>query len=114
MPSNVDIVEYNIGGVGNEVVILGWVSQHQVTENWVVKAIDTDQDRSESVDVCRIKIVPDLPIAIDGTTAIDIDVVASELEEWGDVLEDEFERVRLPVGCIVGELNVRLDVWKLC
>jgi hypothetical protein len=55
-----------------------------------------------------------LPIAIDGTTAIDIDVVASELEEWGDVLEDEFERVRLPVGCIVGELNVRLDVWKLC
>jgi hypothetical protein len=23
MPSNVDIVEYNIGGVGNEVVILG-------------------------------------------------------------------------------------------
>ena len=30
---NVDIVENNIGGVGNEVVVLGRISQHQVSEN---------------------------------------------------------------------------------
>lgn len=51
----------------------------------------------------------------DELTSVDEDVVAAQLEEAGDVLEDEGERVRLPVVGVVGELDGSLDVyfWEL-
>jgi hypothetical protein len=56
-----------------------------------VKTINTDQHRTESVDVCGIEIVPDLSVTIDGSTTIDINIVASKLEERSYILEDESE-----------------------
>lgn len=44
-------------------------------------------------------------------TAVDPYVVATEFEKGCDVLEDEAERVRLPVVCIVAELDTPLDVY---
>lgn len=44
-----------------------------------------------------------------GPTSVDEDIVASKLEEGRHVLEDERERVRLPVIGIVGKLDSSLD-----
>lgn len=43
-------------------------------------------------------------------TSIDEDIFTTQLEETGDVLEDERERVRLPVVGVVGELDSSLDI----
>jgi hypothetical protein len=47
---------------------------------------------------------------IERTATVDEDVLASELEERGDVLVDELEAVGLPVSGIIGELDVSLDI----
>jgi hypothetical protein len=54
-----------------------------------------------------------LSVPIDGSATIDIDIVASQLEEGSHVLETEFERVCLPVHSVVRELNIRLNVWGI-
>lgn len=43
-------------------------------------------------------------------TSIDEDIVTTQLEEAGDVLEHEGERVGLPVVGVIGELDGPLDV----
>ena len=43
-------------------------------------------------------------------TSIDEHVLSTELEERSDVLEDEPERVGLPVVCIIGEQDAALNV----
>ena len=75
-----------------------------------MKTINADQHRTESVDVRGIEIVPDLSVAVYGSTAVDVNIVASKLEERCHVLEDKFERVSLPVHRVVGKLNIRLDI----
>jgi len=57
-----------------------------------------------------VKVIPDLTVAIEDTSAVDVDVRTAELEESGGVLEDLLECVRLPVVRVVGELDVSLDV----
>lgn len=44
-------------------------------------------------------------------TSVDEDIISSEFEEAGDVLEHERERVRLPIIGVVGELDSSLDVY---
>lgn len=48
-----------------------------------------------------------------GPTSVDEDIVSSQLEETGDVLEHKGERVRLPIIGIIGELDRSLDVYWL-
>jgi len=47
---------------------------------------------------------------IERTTTVDEDILASELEERGDVLVNELEAIGLPVSRIIGELEVSLDI----
>lgn len=75
-----------------------------------MESINADQNRTESIDVCRIKIVPDLSVPIDSAATVDVDIIASKFEESCHILEAEFERVCLPVHSIVRELNVRLNI----
>ncbi len=56
-----------------------------------MKTINADQHRTESVDVRGIEIVPDLSITVNGSTTVDVDIVASKLEERCYVLENESE-----------------------
>ena len=77
-----------------------------------METVDADQNRSESVDVCRIEIVPDLSVPVDGSATIDVDIVTSKLEECGHVLKAESEGVCLPVHGVVCKLDVRLDICR--
>ena len=107
---NCDVGEDHIGGVRNEVVPLRAVPHVDIRN---VSTLETDgakQDRAQDVDVLGIEIVPDLAVAIDGSAAIDVDVLAAELEEGGCVLEDLVEGVLLPVVGVICELDCALDV----
>lgn len=52
-----------------------------------------------------------MAVSVDCSPAKDIYIVATDLEEGGDVLEDLGEGVGLPVGCVVCEEDSSLDVW---
>lgn len=71
---------------------------------------DAEQDRAQDVDVLCEEVVPDLAVAVEGAAAVDVDVLAAELEEGGGVLEGVVEGVLLPVVGVVGELDGSLDV----
>jgi hypothetical protein len=75
-----------------------------------VQTHSTEEDRSQDVDVLSIQVIPDLAIAIEESTTIDVHIIATKLEECGGVLEDLLESVCLPVVCVVGELDVTLDI----
>ena len=75
-----------------------------------MQADGAEEDGSQDVDVDRVQVVPHLAVAVNGPAAVDVDVLATELEECRDVLEDLWEGVGLPVVRVVGELNVALDV----
>jgi RNA-binding protein YhbY len=51
-----------------------------------------------------------LAISIEHTTSIHIHILTAELEEGGSILESLVEGVGLPVVCVIGELNIALDV----
>jgi len=51
-----------------------------------------------------------LSISVKSSSTVDVDILSSELEERRDVLEDEWEGIRLPVIGIVGEQNISLDI----
>lgn len=57
-----------------------------------------------------VEIIPNLTVSIDFSAAEDVDVVAADLQECGGILEDLAEGVGLPVGGVVGEFYVALDV----
>lgn len=76
----------------------------------VVQAHRTEEDWSQDVNVLSIQIIPDLTIAVEETTTIDVHIISSELEECGGVLEDLLESICLPVVCVVGELDITLDI----
>lgn len=64
--TNVDVVEDDVGRVGDEMVVLRTVSHDNVGDDAVVEAVDTEQYRPKSVDVLGIEVVPDLPVAVEG------------------------------------------------
>jgi hypothetical protein len=68
--SNVDVVEYNVGGVRYNVVPLRTVPQHEITDGRVVQTNDAHENGAENVDIRRIEVVPDLAIAIDSATTL--------------------------------------------
>ena len=105
-----DVREQDIGAVGDPVVVLRAVAEVQVLDSRVVQADSTEEDRSENVYVLSIQIIPDLAVAVKETTTIDVHIISTELEECGGVLEDLLESVRLPVVCVVGELDVTLNI----
>ena len=70
----------------------------------------TKQNRSQDVDVLSIQIIPDLAVTIEETTTVDIDIISSELEEGGGILEHLLKSIGLPIIRVVGELNRSLDV----
>ena len=74
-----------------------------------MKLDNTKQDWPQDIDVFSVEIIPDLSIAVEHAAAVDIDVLAAELEEGGGVLEDLTETVGLPVVRVVGKLDVALD-----
>lgn len=110
--SNVDIVKNDIGRVGNKVVVLGRVSQHQVGNDAVVETVNAKQDWTQRVDVRGVCLVPHLPVAVNGSSSVDEDIVASKLEERRHVLENKREGIRLPIVGIIGEENLALDIWR--
>lgn len=70
----------------------------------------TEENRSQNVDVLSIQIIPNLAVAVEEAAAVNVDVVATKLEEGSGVLEDLLERIRLPIIGVVGELNITLDI----
>lgn len=75
-------------------------------------ASHTKEDGSENVDVFGVEVVPHLTVAIEHTASIDIHIIATKLEERGGILECLVKGVGLPVVCVVGELDIALDVWR--
>lgn len=55
-----------------------------------------------------------MAVAVEGAAAVDVDVLAAELEEGRGVLEGVVEGVLLPVIRVVGELDGALDVCLGC
>lgn len=54
-----------------------------------------------------------MAVAVESSSAVDVDIVSSKLEERSHILEDEFERIGLPVGCVVSELDVALNIYRV-
>lgn len=66
--------------------------------------------RSESVNVFGIQVIPDLAVAVESATSINVDVLTTKLEESGCVLKDLLEGVGLPIVRVVREEDVALNV----
>ena len=109
---DVDVGEHDICGVGDERVPLWAVAELQVLDRRALETNSTEEDGAQDVDVLRIKVVPGLAVTVEGTAAVDVDILASELEEGGGVLESLVESVLLPVVGVVGELDGSLDICR--
>lgn len=70
-----------------------------------MKTVNTEKYRSKGVDIFSIKIIPNLAITIESSATVYVDVVSSKFEERSNVLETKFERIGLPVVCIVAKQN---------
>lgn len=105
-----DVGENDVAAVGDPVVVLGAVAEVQVLDSRVVQANSAEENRSQNVDVRSIQVIPDLTIAIEEATTVDIHIIATKLEKGSGILEDLFEGIRLPVVGVIGELNIALDV----
>ena len=109
---NRDVGKDHIGGVRNKVVPLRAVSHVDIRDVSTLETDGAEQDRTQDVDVLGVEIVPDLAVAINGSAAVDVDVLATELEEGGRVLENLVEGVLLPVVGVICELECALDVYN--
>jgi hypothetical protein len=65
-PTDVDVVEDDVGRVCNEMVVLRAITHDDVGDDTVVEAVDAEEYRPKSVDVLCIQVVPDLPVAVEG------------------------------------------------
>jgi len=108
---DVDVVKYDVGGVGNECVPLRTVSELQIGDGGAFRTNHTEENGTEDVDILGVEVVPGLTVSIEGAAPVDVDVLAAELEEGGGVLVNLLERVGLPVVGIVCELDGSLDVF---
>jgi len=107
---DIDGIKYDIGRIGHEMVIFRAVSQVQIADCRVVETNDAHEDGSQNIFVLCVEIIPDLSVTVNGSSTININIVASELEESSGVLEDLLERVGLPVCRVVRELNITLNI----
>lgn len=110
---NRNVAKDDVAGIGDKVVVHGTEAQVEVGNDAVLEAVDANEDGTQSINVLRVQVEPDLAVAVEGAAAINKDVLAAELEEGGDVLVDELERVGLPVVGVVGEQDGSLDVWTV-
>ena len=76
----------------------------------MLEASDAKEDGTEDVNVLSVEIIPYLAVAIEHAAAVYVHIFATKLEEGGGILECLVEGVRLPVVCVVGELDISLDV----
>ena len=115
-PADRDVVEDDVGTVCNPVVVLRRVSEIQVGDRAAMQANSAKQDGAQDVDVLGIEVIPDLTVAVEDTSTVDVDISATELKERGGVLEGLVECILLPVVGVVCELDVTLDVCgrRLC
>jgi hypothetical protein len=51
-----------------------------------------------------------LTVAVEHAAAVHVHIFTAELEKGGGILEGLVEGVGLPVICVIGELDVTLDV----
>lgn len=75
-----------------------------------MQAHNAEENGSQDVDVLSIQVVPDLAIAIEYASTIDIHIISAKLEECCCILKDLLEGVGLPVVGIIRELDVTLDL----
>ena len=107
---NIDVCEDNVLRILDKRVPLRAVSELEVLDSPSLEADDTKQNRAQDVNVHSKEIIPHLTVAVESAATIDVDIVTTELEERGRVLESLLEGVILPVVRIVGELDRALDV----
>jgi hypothetical protein len=111
--SNVDIGEQNIAGVGNECVPLRAVSELQILNRGTLRADEAEENGPEDVDVLGVEVIPCLAVPVQSTASVDVDVLATELEEGGGVLKDLLEGVGLPVVGVISEQDVSLNIYTV-
>jgi hypothetical protein len=109
---DVNVGENDVSRVGDECVPLWAVAELQVSNSSTLKTDGAEEDGTQNVNVLGIEVVPGLAVAVKSTTTIDVDILATKLEEGGGVLEGLVEGVLLPVVGVVGELDGSLDVWN--
>jgi len=111
--TDVDILKDHVRAVGHEVVVLRRVTEVEVGDGTIVQADGAEEDGSENVDILSVQVVPNLSVAVEHASAVDVDVFATQLEESGRVLERLEEGVCLPVVRVIGELDVCLDICSI-
>lgn len=77
VPGDGDVAEHDVAAVGYEVVVLWAVAQVEVGDAAAVEADGAEKDGAQDVDVRGVEVVPNLPVAVDGTAAVDVDVVSA-------------------------------------
>lgn len=88
------------------------MSQFQRSNRATFQTDDAHQDGTLKRSILSKQIIPDLAVAVNCTTAVNVDVFAAEFEEGGGVLEDDLEGVVDPVVCVVGELDCAGDIFR--
>lgn len=69
-----------------------------------------EEDRSFHSLIRVERIPPDLPVALQSSAAVDVDIFAAKQEEAGCILEIELESVTFPKPGVVSERDAALDV----
>lgn len=110
IPRDINPLKQNIRGIGHKVIPLRRVSQFQRTNGTPMQTNDTHQNRAQNEGILGIQVIPDLSVPIERTVSVNVDILATELEEGCCVLVDLFEGVGLPVVCVVGELDCAQDL----
>ena len=109
---DIDVGEDHVSGVGDECVPLRAVAELQILDGRAFEADGSEEDWTKDVDILGVEVVPSLTVAVQGSTSVDVDVLATELEKGGGVLEGLEEGVLLPVVGVIGELNRSLYVCR--
>lgn len=109
--SNVDASEEDIARVGNPMIVLRRVSQRQRADDTGLESHNADKDGAKDVYVLSVKVPPHLAVTVDDSWTIEVDIIATDLEERCGVLECLVEAILLPVIRVIGESDVAKDLW---
>lgn len=112
IPRDIDPVKQHVRRVRHQMVPLRRVPQLQRADRGPTQPDDAHQDGPQDQVVPGVQVVPDLAVAVQRAAAVDVDVLAAQLEEGRRVLEDLPEGVGLPVVGVVGELDRSEDFWS--
>lgn len=91
-------------------VPLGGIAKVQRTNRTTIESNDSHQHRSQNQSILGIQVIPHLTISVKRTSTIDINVFATQFEKGCGILVDLLESICLPVVCVVGKLNIALDI----